>query len=383
MHICIVVPSAYPALAGDLSTHIGHMERQATLLACWLAAQGHRVSLVTWDEGQPTDCVISGVRVIKLCQPNAGLPGVRFLYPRWTSLTTALRVANADVYYLHGGASHTGQVALWCRWRGRKVVCSIDKLSECDITLPRMRLRSERMWHRLGLRLADEIIVQTRAQYQLLQEGFARDSRVIPPANVELRDTTFVDRDFPPAEKQRILWVGRLCQEKHPDRLVELADKCADLQFDLVGLDTGSTYARQLLAAARQRPNITVHGRVAPRQLAELYHQAACLCCTFEDEGYFNVLLEAWGSGLPIVSTVDPDNDIVRNGLGSVVENVDAMAVAVRQLLASPEQWRAISRRVRYHCLQNHHAEWILPQFEQAFFQVLRGARSMGMEIAA
>ena len=48
--------------------------------------------------GGPEDGVeIDGVRVFKMCRRDAGLPGLRFLWPRWTSLNTGLRYADADV----------------------------------------------------------------------------------------------------------------------------------------------------------------------------------------------------------------------------------------------------------------------------------------------
>ena len=372
MNVCIVAHFAYPALAGDANGHIGGVEHQTTLLACWLAAHGHRVSLVTWDEGQPSDCVISGVRVLKLCRKSGGLPGLRFFYPRWTSLNAALKSANADVYYQNCGEYVTGQVALWCRRNGKKFVYSVAALADCDATLPLMHTRRERFLYRLGVRLADDVIVQTRTQHQMLQEGFSRDSRVIPMPSAGPGAQELTDRDFPWGTKQRILWVGRLCKEKRPDRLLELAQKCPDLDFDLVGPSSDSSYAQSVVTGAQQLPNVVVHGRATHKQLAEFYQRASCLCCTSENEGFPNVLLEAWSYGLPIVSTLDPDNVITRTGIGYVGGNVEEVSLAVRRLLASPERWCAMSRRARHYYLQNHHADTIMPQFELAFLQAVQ-----------
>ena len=49
LRICFVSHKAYPALIGSATGHIGGAERQACLMALWLAARGHQVSLVTWD----------------------------------------------------------------------------------------------------------------------------------------------------------------------------------------------------------------------------------------------------------------------------------------------------------------------------------------------
>src|SRR5690348_2266728 len=111
--ICIVAHSAYGALSGGVTGQLGGVERQTSMLARWLAGRGHRVTFITWDEGQGDDCVIDGVRVIRVCKQSDGIPGLRFLAPRWTSLNEALSKADAAVYYQNCGEHVTGQVALW------------------------------------------------------------------------------------------------------------------------------------------------------------------------------------------------------------------------------------------------------------------------------
>ncbi len=372
MDICIVAHFAYPALVGDTNGHIGGVEHQTTLLACWLAARRHNVSLVTWDEGQPSDCVINGVRVLKLCHRNDGLPGIRFFHPRWTSLNAALRNAQADVYYQNCGEYVTGQVALWCRRNAKKFVYSVAAQADCDPRLPLMSTVRERFLYRMGLRLADDIIVQTHVQQQMLQQGFGRSSRVIPMPSAGPGEREYVKHDLTVRDKQRVLWVGRLCKEKRPDRFLELARKCQDLQFDLIGPAAESAYSEEVLTQARQLPNVTVHGRATHKQLADFYQRAACLCCTSDNEGFPNVFLEAWSYGLPLISTLDPDQIIVREGLGDIAGDTDGLCLAIRKLLGNTEQWRNASEKARHYYLQNHHVESIMPQFEYAFLQVLR-----------
>src|SRR5271170_852387 len=97
--ICIVSHNAYPTLAGRGKGHFGGVEWQTTLLARWLAKNGNRVSMLTWDEGGPVVEVIDAITVIKIAPPDAGLPGIRFFHPKWTGLVRAMRMAQADVYY--------------------------------------------------------------------------------------------------------------------------------------------------------------------------------------------------------------------------------------------------------------------------------------------
>src|SRR5262245_37893269 len=99
LNICIVAHKAYGTLSGGTEGHLGGAERQASIVARWLASRGHRVSLVTWNEGQPDGIEIDGVEVITLCRRTDGFRGFRFFHPRWTSLNRALNRASADIYY--------------------------------------------------------------------------------------------------------------------------------------------------------------------------------------------------------------------------------------------------------------------------------------------
>ena len=48
MKICFVAHNAYPALANVRLDHVGGVERQQAMMANWLAARGHDVSMITW-----------------------------------------------------------------------------------------------------------------------------------------------------------------------------------------------------------------------------------------------------------------------------------------------------------------------------------------------
>jgi glycosyltransferase involved in cell wall biosynthesis len=364
MNICLVAHFAYGALVGGTAGHIGGVERQTTLMGRWLAARGHRVSLVTWDEGQPDGVAVDGVRVFKVCRRDAGLPGLRFLHPRWTSLNRALARADADVYYHNCGEYVTGQVALWARTHGRRFVYSVASDPECDPRLPQMRTWRERVLFRYGLRHAHRIIVQTDTQARMLREGFSLTSEVLPMPSLAPAEAFTPP---PPPAGARVLWVGRVVIEKRPDRYLDLAEACPSLHFDLVGPGDGGAYSAEVLARAATVPNVTVHGAVAREKVYEFYRRAACLCSTSLFEGFPNTFLEAWGQGLPVVSTFDPDGLIETRGLGRFVKDVPGLARALTGLLEDPERWMEASRAARRYYVENHTVEAAMPRFEAAF----------------
>jgi glycosyltransferase involved in cell wall biosynthesis len=367
LRICVVAHLAYGSISGSAG-HIGGVEYQTSLLARWLAGRGHDVTLLTWDEGQPPELRIARVRVRKLCRREDGWPIIRFVHPRWSSLAQALRAADADLYYQNGAECVTGQLALWCRSRRRRFAFSTASNADCDSRLPLLPTWRERALYRVGLRLADQVIVQTVMQQRLLLAAFGRESTVLPLPSPE---------PAAPAgdgARHRILWIGRICEVKRPDRFVDLARRCPDLTFDLVGPTDGSAYARHLLARARAQPNVRVHGGLSRESIGALLDQARCLCCTSDIEGFPNTFLEAWSRSVPLLTTFDPDGIVAERGAGWVARP-DELGPTLRRVLTDETAWSAAGRRARAHYLAHHTVDGVLPRFEMLFSQLSGGRR--------
>jgi glycosyltransferase involved in cell wall biosynthesis len=355
--VCIVSHDAYGELSGQ-GGRVGGVERQTALLARWLAGRGHRVSMVTWDLGQPDGVEIDGVRVFKVCRESDGVPIVRFAHPRWSSLLQALRRANAAVYYQNVIDGVTGQVALWCRARRRPFVYSASSDSDCDPALPLLDTRRERLLFRAGLRLADRIIVQTARQQSMLRRHFRRDSVVIP---LSVPDD---GRCVPRHAGRRVAWVGRVCEVKRAERLLDAAERCPEIGFDLVGPGDGSRYAAGIEARARTLANVTVHGPLHRTAVLEQLAGAACLCCTSDIEGFPNTFLEAWSLGVPVVSTFDPDGTIAREGLGWFVGDPARLPAVLRAVTSNDGERHDTGARARAYYTRHHTPDAVMPHVE-------------------
>lgn len=370
--ICIVAHFSHGALVDDASGHIGGVEKQTALTARWLAARGHDVSLVTWDEGQLDGQLVDRVRLLKLCRANAGLPGLRFFWPRWTSLCAALRRADAEVYYQNTAECVTGQTAIWCRRNGRGFVFSAASNADVDHRLPILTTRRERWLYRRGLRLAGALIVQTTAQQRMLNTGFGLDADVIPMPCPGPSDEEYSPPE-PSAARSRVLWVGRICEHKRPDRLLEVARACPDLQFDMIGpAEERDAYAQHWVAQAVAVKNVHVRGGVPRAQMTDLYQKAACLCCTSDLEGFPNTFLEAWSHGIPVISTFDPDGVIAAHKLGIAADEMDGVIRGLRSMLSCDNTWRESSRNARAYYSGRHAIDAVMPRFAAVFQRVAR-----------
>jgi glycosyltransferase involved in cell wall biosynthesis len=362
-------------ISGSLQGHAGGVERQTSLMARWLASRGHKVSLVTWDEGQDEIVIIDGVRIIKMCSVNAGIPGLRFFYPRWISLNKALRKGNADLYYHNCAEYITGQIALWCRLTRKKFVYSVANDMECEPSLPEMRTFRERLLYRYGLRKADKIIVQTLKQQRMLMEGFGLSSEVFPMPCQMAVSNDYYPRQPLKRENLRVLWVGRIDRPKRLEWLLEVARELPEVAFDVVGKPTypDDPYSRQVFDQAKSLQNVVMHGMISHNQISSMYARAFLLCCTSIYEGFPNTFIEAWSTGLPIVTTFDPDDIILSKQLGIYAKNTSELVKGINTLLQDYVLWQQISANARQYYLERHTVDQAMLRFEKLFENTLTG----------
>ncbi len=350
LNVCFICPDGYGAIDPAASGHIGGAEVQVGILALEMARRGHRVSFVSLDHGQADGATVNGVRAFATCRPEAGLPGLRFLHPRWTGLRKALARADADLYIHASADAVTGQALHWCRRNGRRFVFASASNADCTEPLINLHTRRDRGLYRYGLRHADAVIAQTRDQQRMLQEHFGRQSVLIPYC---CPDGDYRPRTAP--GEPRVLWVGRFSAEKRLEVLLDLAERLPQVAFDVVGdANRPTDYSEGLKARSARLANVTLHGRLAQAQVQTFYPRATALACTSAWEGFPNVFLESWRAGLPIVSTVDPDNLIATHRLGGVATDVAGLQSHVEALAGDDENWRACSHRAREY-YEGHH----------------------------
>jgi glycosyltransferase involved in cell wall biosynthesis len=365
MRICFVALNAFDLISrAPVARHAGGAERQMELLGRGLVKRGHEVYFVTWDLGQADGASYEGIRVFKTCGRDEGLRGIRFLHPRWTSLRAALRRADAQVYFQMMADSLTGQVGGWAKSQGRAFVFAAASNADCDPTLPNLRTSRERYLYRRGLRLADLIVSQTLDQKRMFREQLGYETEVIPGVGPETHG--LVERPFSAAAG--VLWVGRLVPVKRLEMLLKVARLCPEIPFHVVGASNrDSDYADGMVREAQTVANVHLHGRVGLQQLRELFASTLALMCTSRWEGFPNTFLEAWSVGLPIVSTVDPDQAIAGARLGFTGDNAEQLAAGLRTLLGNESQYRASARRCYEHYLGKHSLDAVVTRHEQVW----------------
>jgi glycosyltransferase involved in cell wall biosynthesis len=343
--ICFVGLGNLPVLAREYADRrAGGAELQQTLLARALARRGWPVSMIVADHGQPDGAVWDGVKTYKAYRPEAGIPVIRFLHPRWSRLHAALRRAGAGIYYTSCAGPHLAQVALFARARGRRVVFRVASDTDCDPRALLVGYWRDRKLYGWGLRRADLVLAQTAAQQQALARNFGVSSIVIDPLfETGGRRPPFAARDI------AALWIGNLRPLKRPGLLLEVAARLPHLSFHLIGgpLPGTEAFFEQVRRRAAALPNVVFHGFVPQHRIAAYLERARVLVGTSEIEGFPNTYLQAWSRGTPVAAFIDPQQLIGRHRLGIVVHDAEELCAAVARLASEPGEWDAASARSR------------------------------------
>ena len=361
--ICFVALSCYNLIADrqDLE-HIGGAEVQQLLMARWLVEHGYDVSFITFDHGQPSGEQIDGIRVVSAYDKNKGLPGIRFIYPRWAGLWSALNHASPDICYQRGAAAETGQTALWCRLRKRKFIFGAANDRDLCRDLTFLPKRREKYLFRLGLRLADKVFTQSDNQRSMLQDSFGINSTVLRNSGGK---TAAAQRET--FEIRRVLWAGRFIPLKRLERLLDIAESIPSFEFHVVGDgDTQTEYVNNLIRRAKTLKNVRLHGSVPYKAMSEFYDECGLLCSTSLHEGFPNVYIEAWASGIPVLTSFDPDGIIQASGAGWVRQTRDEFVEVLHAICKDSSIWEKAAASARDQYNNYHQASINMPLFERS-----------------
>jgi glycosyltransferase involved in cell wall biosynthesis len=379
LRICFVGLGNLPLLARPYShLRAGGAELQQTLLARALARGGWHISMVVADCGQPDGAVWDAIKTYKAYRADEGVPGIRFLHPRWTKLRAAMARADAQIYYASCAGGQLGQVVQFAHARGRKAVFRIASDSDCDPRSLLVRYWRDRQLYRWGLRRADLVLAQSPAQQAALARNFGRDSLCLD----SLLETSGAALPLQ-ARDIGALWVGNLRPLKRPQLFLEAAARLPALSFHMIG---GPMPGAQLLfeecrARALALPNVTFHGFVPQHEIAGYFDRARVFVGTSEVEGFPNTYLQAWGSGTPVVAFLDPQDLIRRNGLGAVVSSAEELCAAIARLAADTPDRQGVSARARGFIEARTAGGNTLSEYEEALSGLLR-ASATGIPVA-
>jgi glycosyltransferase involved in cell wall biosynthesis len=331
----------------------GGAELQTVLIARALADRGFTVRHIVLATN-PLVAERDGVETIPLSE-SYGVGGLA----RRRAIFESLRQANAELYIQRSAGFGTGVVGVFTSMFRRRFVFSSS--SEADFRLDRPTMAAAgasldhwptRMQYRLGLRLADAIVVQTETQLELARRRLKRRAVVI-------RSFSSVDPARADGQRSSFLWVGGFVDVKDPLSYVRLAKAVPEAEFRMLATDRGSAWsdlAAKVRTEAAAVPNLRMLSSRPRGGVLELYPQATALINTSRFEGFPNTFLEAWAHSTPVLSLrVDPDGVIANHGLGIAARgSLERLALAVRRYRQDQRIAAAAGARARAYVEQSH-----------------------------
>lgn len=176
----------------------------------------------------------------------------------------------------------------------------------------------------------------------------------------------------------RLLAVGSLIRRKDYPTLLAALARMTDLDWhlDIAGSrDADPDHAEEIVRQIEELglgERITVHGALPEDAVASLYRTADIFVLTTLYEGYGMAFAEAMAHGLPVIATGEgavATTVPASAGLVLPAGAVEAVADALRRLIADPGQRQALAEGARKHALSL--PTW--PDQARAFAHLLRG----------
>ncbi len=362
--LCFVALSAWPVLSGDRNIHsVGGAEVQQCILARNFVKQGYKVTMICMDYGQADGVVVDGVLVLKAHRPNGGLPFLRFIHPRFTSVWWAMRRANADMYYQRAAGVHTGYTALFCHMFGRKFIYAAAHDADFDLALPLIKYQRGKKIYAWGLRKAHLVFVQNPTQLDSYWNLHGKKAVLMKncyslPVNATINKNGYV------------LWVSTLRKWKRPDLFIKLAKCLPQYQFRMVGGSAGDLNFEELKQEAAALHNLEFIGFVPHAEIEEQFDGARLFVNTSEYEGFPNTFLQSWARGIPTVSFIDTGSVLEGRPVINRVNSLEDMVQLVDYLMNDNESWEEVGRRSMQYYAEEHSIEGVINKYTEIFYDL-------------
>ena len=336
---------------------IGGAERVICNLAEYFYSEGYRVTMVTKVRDEKEYELNPGIkRIIADITPEEETASrIRNLFARIAKLKRIWKEVKPDVIVSFIRKNNLMAIASAAPL-GIPVVVSVRSAPERELKGFGFKTISF-----LLFRQAAGVVLQTREAYDFFP-GYIRAKAVVLPnsinpdflkASEELTLATTINHDkkktvydrIPSSVKEkRIITVGRIDDNKNQRLLVEayvkITDHYPDWSLELIGDGSGRQALEEYVSTLPCKDRISFTGAVD--DVAKRMSEASIFVLPSKIEGMPNALIEAMVMGMACISTDCPcggPRDLIAadesNGILVPVDNVDAMAMALKRLITN------------------------------------------------
>lgn len=328
------------------SLQAGGAERQLSEMANYWCTRGAQVTLATWQGPEVPDFYTLNVAIERV---HLGVNGSRVrllsliaILEGIMRLRRLIRASRPDALLSFIDVSNVCSIVAAAGTGVRVVVA--------ERTHPALRRAMSLPWRllrRLCYRHADLVVAQTHDAAGWLERNCRARVSVIPNALRELPDLDC-------RRELLIVAVGRLTTEKGFDLLLRAFQRLQQQFPEWRVCVVGEGAERAALTRLSEELGLTQHveflGEV--REVDQWLARASLLVHPSRREGFPNAVLEAMGMGLAVISAdcrAGP-SELIEDGVNGrlvPVDDVDALAHVMAELMASPDSREALGREAR------------------------------------
>lgn len=324
----------------------GGAQRVAAMLVRLWHSMGHRVVVFTDGEPLPDEYELPA-DAVRISLPALRLDEADSRRERIRRLHDAVQAYGVDVFVYHAWLS---PMLLWDMLAVKQAGAAFYVHTHSIFSMMAMepalhdRFRATQQVYAL----ADGVLCMTKTDEQYWRHFCGKVLRVVHPLPFDLRDVK-----PSPLNGQRMLWVGRVSEEKHPEHALEILAQVRQAvpqaTLTLVGGD-----AEAVAALRRRAEALGVADAVElpgfQTDVSSFYEQADVFLCTSDYEGFCLTIMEAQSHGVPVVTYDMPYLPLLESGKGSLAVargDIAAAAQAAASLLNDTDRRRRIGRDAR------------------------------------
>jgi len=202
----------------------------------------------------------------------------------------------------------------------------------------------------------DKVIAQAEYQDILLKENFKRKADLILP-NMHPYPKEKIFKN----EKIKVLWIANFKSWKQPEKFIELANKCqdVDVEFIMIGRDSNDEQSRILKKDISKLNNLTYIGEISVDEVNQYLSNSHIFVNTSLSEGFPNTFIQSWMREVPVVSLhVNPDNILTINNIGFYSKTLIQMIKDIKLLIEDNQLRKTMGKNakkisMRRYSLQN------------------------------
>jgi len=270
-----------------------------------------------------------------------------------------LKNIKPDIIYQRVGMAYTGIAAYYARKNNCKMLWHIA--SEDDLKpywfvwkgIIRPFHYIDKKFKEYGIKNSKYIIGQVKYQNELLKKKYGKECDLTVP-NFHPVPKNEIRKENP----VKVVWIANFKKGKQPEIFIKLAEEFKDykdVKFTMIGRPGKKSWQAELESKIDLLNNLEYFGEKPIGKVNRILCESHIFVNTSRrNEGFPNTFIQAWMRRVPVVSlNVDPDDILVREGIGFHSKNIENMVNDLKNLISNRDLREEMGERAQKYAFEN------------------------------